>query len=294
MRVTDTVAWFLDNLQLPLPSRHDLLIAAILDLRNIIASIKKSHPTVLHDGDIVDSTSLIQQLLDVAEMYRHPPTSPVNNDPMTSAPFIADSSAPPTSLAEEQRVLSNTPVSIDHTVNVNHFAAPLSPTQRHIGQQPEDLLPSPIPCNTNAQCDLPNTLSQSHDPLPDNVPFQLPIRRRPTNPAPPTPRITRQQTARQRATAYGALNLSTDGSPLTYSKAKSGPDAERWMQAESEEFDRLIFSQTIRPINLIDQPTDRRRDTTYFNPQTKQKTDTTGNTTYRIRGTAGGDRINYN
>ena len=160
-------------------------------------------------------------------MYRHPPTSPVNNDPMTSAPSIADSSAPPTCLAEEQRVLSNTPVPIDHTVNVNHFAAPLSPTQPPIGQQPEDLLPSPVPCDTNAQCDLPNTLSQSHDPLSDNVPFQLPIGRRPTNPAPPTPRITRQQTARQRATAYGALNLSTDGSPLTYSKAKSGPDAER-------------------------------------------------------------------
>ena len=114
---------------------------------------------------------------------------------------------------------------------------------------------------------MPNAISPSYchnqPTLPDNVPFQLPIGRRPTNPAPPTPRITRQHTARQRAIAYGALNLSSDGSPLTYSKAKSGPDAERWLQAESEEFDRLIFSRTMRPINLIDQPSDRRPTSTH-------------------------------
>jgi hypothetical protein len=58
IRVTDTVAWFLDNLQLPLPSRHDLLIAATLDLRNAIANIKKTHPTLILNGDITDSATL--------------------------------------------------------------------------------------------------------------------------------------------------------------------------------------------------------------------------------------------
>ena len=38
---------------------------------------------------------------------------------------------------------------------------------------------------------------------------------------------------------------------------------------------------------------DRRSDTTYYNPQTKQKRDAKGHITYNIRGNAGGDKINY-
>ena len=73
----------------------------------------------------------------------------------------------------------------------------------------------------------------------------------------------------------------------------AGPDAAHWLQAEIEELDRLLASDTIPPIHYADQPADRRRDTTYYNPQTKQKRDPDGHTTYRIRGTAGGDKINY-
>ena len=49
----------------------------------------------------------------------------------------------------------------------------------------------------------------------------------------------------------------------------------------------------MRPIHAHDQPEARCRDTTYYNPQTKQKRDASGNTTYRIRGSAGGDKIHY-
>jgi hypothetical protein len=89
------------------------------------------------------------------------------------------------------------------------------------------------------------------------------------------------------------LNLAPDGTPLTYRKAKASPDAHYWLQAEVEELDRPIHSNTIKPIHPSDQPMDRRRDTTYYNPQTKQKRGATGATTYRVRVTAGGDRINY-
>ena len=41
------------------------------------------------------------------------------------------------------------------------------------------------------------------------------------------------------------------------------------------------------------QPLDRRGDTTYYNPKPKEKYDDQMNKVYRIRGTAGGDRINY-
>ena len=36
LRITDTVAWFLDNIQPPLPSTHDLLLAAIHDLSSAV------------------------------------------------------------------------------------------------------------------------------------------------------------------------------------------------------------------------------------------------------------------
>lgn len=49
----------------------------------------------------------------------------------------------------------------------------------------------------------------------------------------------------------------------------------------------------IRPIFLDEQPIERRKDTTYYNPQTKEKKTAAGERTCRIRGTIGGDRIHY-
>ena len=44
---------------------------------------------------------------------------------------------------------------------------------------------------------------------------------------------------------------------------------------------------------VTDQPLQRRRDTTYYNPQTKEKETASGERTFCIRGTIGGDRVNY-
>jgi hypothetical protein len=89
------------------------------------------------------------------------------------------------------------------------------------------------------------------------------------------------------ARAYAALNLSSNGQPLTYARAKAGSDALHWFRAEDEELRRLIESATIRPIAASAQPIDRRRDTTYYNPQTKEKQAADGSKTFRIRSTAG-------
>ena len=89
------------------------------------------------------------------------------------------------------------------------------------------------------------------------------------------------------------LNLTPEGEPLTYSRAKAGPESENWFIAEGEELNRLIESNTLRAIDHSTQPPNRRKDTTYYNPQTKEKIADNGTKTYRIRGTAGGDRIHY-
>ena len=97
----------------------------------------------------------------------------------------------------------------------------------------------------------------------------------------------------QPAYANTALNLDERGQPLTYASAKAGTNAAQWQHAESEELDRLIATNTIRPLQYGDQPLLRWRDTTYYNPQPKEKETADGQRTYRIRGTIGGDRVNY-
>jgi len=71
--------------------------------------------------------------------------------------------------------------------------------------------------------------------------------------------------------AFAALNLAPDGTPLTYKKAMLGPNAVKWFNAEGEEICRLVDSGTVRAIQPRNQPVDRRGDTTYYNPQPKEK-----------------------
>ena len=98
--------------------------------------------------------------------------------------------------------------------------------------------------------------------------------------------------------ANAALNLNPDGSPLTYRSALNGPNSAHWRQEEGKEICKLIDTETMHPVLPSDQPPDRRKDTTYYNPQVREKpgipSDTGLDTTLRrVRGTIGGDRINY-
>ena len=203
VRITDTLAWFLDNLQLPSPSVHDLLLAAIHDLTTAIHTVTRAHPTFRHHRQLSNIPSITQQPLDIAALYNPATTdSPANtNEDVTI------------SVAEEQRVqIPQPPVLTSitspavpwHPLVVN----PPPPEQRLTSA---DITPS-----------IPSSLQPTHIDVLPNVPL-IPSQQPPTVPKPPSPPITRQHTARQRA--YAALNLTVDGSPLTYSKAKTGPDA---------------------------------------------------------------------
>ena len=89
------------------------------------------------------------------------------------------------------------------------------------------------------------------------------------------------------------LNVNPAGGRLTLKAALTGPDSAQWLQASDDEIRRLIQSNTIRPIHQRDQPLHRRADTTYYSPQVKEKLDENGDKTRRVRGTLGGDKINY-
>ena len=95
------------------------------------------------------------------------------------------------------------------------------------------------------------------------------------------------------ANSAASLNVNPDGSPLTFRTAVHGAERDSWKNAEDIEISRLLDTTTMHAIHLEEQPLDRRGDTTYYNPKPKEKYDDDMNKVYRIRGTAGGDRINY-
>ena len=136
---------------------------------------------------------------------------------------------------------------------------------------------------------VPNSIPSSHLP---NIPFPTNTLTVYTHTKPLSPPASPLNVPLHTVN-FATLNLDTTGQPLTYNTALQGPDRAHWIAAEAEEFDRLFATETITPIHTTDQPIDRRKDTTYYNPQVKQKQDDSGRVTYRIRGTIGGDRINY-
>ena len=128
---------------------------------------------------------------------------------------------------------------------------------------------------------MTQVMSSVHPPLPDPKPaISCP---RPTQPGSRTSTILPKT----------PLKVNPDGSPLTFRTAKHGADRPQWQDAEDTEIDRLLATATMHAIHLDQQPLDRRGDTTYYNPKPKEKYDDNMNKVYRIRGTAGGDRINY-
>ena len=92
--------------------------------------------------------------------------------------------------------------------------------------------------------------------------------------------------------AYASLNLTDDGRPLTYRLAKESSNAKLWKIEEAVEIRKLMNTATINPRHAKDIPFDRIRDITYYNPQVTEKFKD-GRIKRRVRGTIGGDRVNY-
>ena len=90
------------------------------------------------------------------------------------------------------------------------------------------------------------------------------------------------------------LNLNADGTPLNYRGTKHGTNSTEWRRIDGAEIARLIDSGTITAILRSACPPDRAKDITYYNLKPKEKYDAdTDIITRRIRGTIGGDRVNY-
>lgn len=101
------------------------------------------------------------------------------------------------------------------------------------------------------------------------------------------------ETAAGTALMASVLNLSDDGSPLTTQAAMTGKHSAEWALEGDKEFRKLYTeTETIKPIHRHQIPEERRKDIAYYNPQVQEKIKEQQHVR-RVRGTIGGDRVNY-
>ena len=77
---------------------------------------------------------------------------------------------------------------------------------------------------------------------------------------------------------------------LNFRMAMNSDENKHWIQANDEEFERFDDTKTIKYVHKAEIPADRK--IAYYNPQIKVKT-ANDITTYRVRGTIGGDKVDY-
>ena len=298
IRVTDTLAWIFDKVVLPNVGPHDIALAAIKDLAAAISTLATSHPATAHLRQLHDSPdTMLKDLKAFVESFCPHTTSSVDTSDVGDTLTLSAQIIPPLDVIPATELQLPLPQQQHTTAEQRVF-----PVDPHC----ETPLPPPIPSGVQnlaasqeiddvAQCDpiipLTTCITPPTEAIAPNILF--PARNMPLLKTRPEPPVTRSRTTATSASAASSLNLAPDGSLLTYAKAIRGDQELHWRQAEIDEFDRLFSSNTMKPLYHHEQPLQRRKDTSYYNPQIKEKEDAAGHRIYRIRGTIGGDRINY-
>ena len=282
IRVTDTVAWLPSPLPLPGSSPSELLHKALEDFTGALTKLTST-------PSLAPTASSRAELNQRVEAARNATTALINTvtPPPPAVTAMQYQSLEGTAQREQQQdKQANTQMEsagqqrVEVALPAAAVAAPTAPsTDSSTPQRVKQAISATHRVRKSAR----------HKQVPERMAdYQLSSTARAQSRQPTSEHMTKRQ-----AKTYAVLNLDLQGAPLTYGNAKKGPDAASWFQAEGEEISRLIDSQTIAPIHPEDQPADRIKDTTYYNPQVKEKITGDGSKTFRVRGTAGGDRVNY-
>ena len=294
-RYADTVAWFPELLTPPTkPSADEALHAAILDLQQLLKRYLRTDVA----STLPAVSSILADIEDLALMYN--PAEPATAAEQRVS-ILPDPGVPKLqSISADTRVLltlaSPAPVAIDLQRPNSPLHAQVPPTipfpphpHRTRSSTAATRLAMPHPAyeatllGDNGFLNPPSPTAMRDSTWVPEITHIAPFN---------SPNIAFTDPIAAAFAAQPALNLNADGSPLTYSTAKKGPNTTHWQDAEDTEISRLIDSVVMHARYPHEQPADRKKDTTYYNPQTKEK-DTDSGKTYRIRGTIGGDRINY-
>lgn len=282
-RVTDTVAWHPAPFVMPGSSPIAELKTAVDELTEQLADIITTpSSTSTNNGEsstIAAITSLIatiQQFID-----NNTCTDANNNNDIDSdrnqrlLKGVEDITRARLQIAQLQRVQSSNK---DNTTTTQHS------NDDHM------VVVTTTPSTSNAQAPLTATstpdISYAEYLGPAaSLPRKSHRQRRATR------RLTYTKHGRQHTAAL-AMDIDTAVPPASYRAALKTPEADRWLAAHSEEFVRLHdMWKCIKFIPATEKPRDRKA--AYYNPQIKRKVDSNGKYVYRVRGTIGGDKVEY-
>ena len=273
VRITDTVAWHPHNIIIPGLSPTDVLVAAIAELIQALITFQKSPPDLLKDKQPVADilSTLTDSLVSLKSIFDETKKIPAVE------PQVQHQPAP----VPEQRVVS--------------LPQPPDPPEQRV---------EPSPAQDSAQHTL--TSSPSNLSSPPGLPHPPPVHPAATIPLPVDPNPFQVvQTRSGRTTklpsrfddfnvhiAAGASATNTlDSDPSNYKQALNTSERAQWEKAASEEFTRLIeTTKSMKFINPKLKPTGKT--VSYYNPQVKKKLKN-GDVVYRVRGTYGGNLLNY-
>ena len=259
VRISDTIAWFPARTRMPGVSALDTLSAAITDVDIALGKVAVTGPAAASRQPYVAlQQTAIESLRKIVEMFAPTLTPEEPVELMPQRVEAVDEPALQRVEAVEEPVLQR--------VEAAERPPPRRAEEEPGGVQRRRL---PIPVIPRAPTDRQG---KGHNYKYANMARALKRRR------------------------YGrmlnALNLTDEGDPLNYRRAKQGPDAHLWAIEEAVEIRRLMATETIQPIHAHEQPMDRRGDTTYYNPQVSEKIKE-GKIKIRVRGTIGGDKLKY-
>ena len=297
-RISDTIAWFPTRVRLPGTSKVEALTAAIRDVSTAITQVanaggrqhNRQPYTELHNSAVAALTD-IANLLTPANDYPQEDDDEDGQQPPPLRVAVPAAQSPPlpwvAAPASQPPPLPRVAV---------HELPPVAPVVMPIPREQRARKPTQRLIAANQAAQRHNDVAYS----------ELPIRPIPIGNTPIERRHSEWMSREKRkmgmaghvrhifrtGKAYAALNLTDDGRPLTYRLAKESTNAKLWEVEETIELRKLMTTATINPQHPQDIPADRIKDITYYNPQVSEKMKD-GKIKRRVRGTIGGDRVNY-
>lgn len=305
-RITDTLSWHPPNFVLPGASPIDALTAAVTDLQTAINGLRRTPATcatLRQPLACVDSSlsTALQSLREIFHPAQHSdPPAPVSTTthleaqrviPLPCRPDVGDS-LPDSTSRPPQRVADHSSDQPTPTPLVDHPHSPGAPVIRPA--------PNPLP-RRGTRLRRPKALAAITQ-CATHIPYRNAIRHTmytledmialghhvPTAYLQPDTSLA-PDTSQY---ALSAVDMDDLGRPLTFNRAKRGPEADQWIQGLCTEIDRLHATGTMSFDRPSSKPADRKA--SYMNPQVKKKPpQPNGYVEYRVRCTYGGNISDY-
>ena len=297
IRVSDSIQWASDPINLPGSSPLEILSAAINDLAHALEQTDDIHPALHDQRQPVSQLKerLMPALLNARAIFANPP-SRIPPPPGLQHPT-------PSPALQTDTIL----------LQPNHGPASTAPTRNSSIPSPAHLPTIPTRTEdrqTRTAPDIPfqriaeDTPAQRVEDAPVQRVEDAPVQRveqtnHPQRIETPSAPITRSlRLASKPRLRYDTLGMNTASSalesvtaPRNYRAALNSEDKEKWLQASAEEIDRLVTTwDCIEFIPYEKKPKNKKA--SYYNPQIKLKMKE-GELVYRVRGTYGGNHTEY-